>query len=579
METTKLKDYTSIDIDQFLVAESSVINEYQQTDALAFDQLYEGVPGGNIIFGGMQIRKKMYADTTTPGIWIGVDSDGVAKMNLGDASNFFLWNGTDLVISGEITAIGGVIGGWTISATALTGSGAGILQTAATGFRLKMTGVDNAYQFLSNDTLLAELVAEITPNSGTAGATLRHPTDNAWVSVSGSAGSGWSELAGSGGYFAVSSDVSSSVAVTNLDTFFQTNINLKETGAGSDYITIQAPATIAAAYTLTLPTTDGNSGEYLQTNGSGVLTWATVSGGANTALSNLASVAINTDLISDSNLVDDLGSSSIYWDNLYVGAVRLNTSVAEIRYGSTLALDFYTDHLRLGSSYDDLSPASALGANFGDTFRWNLARVDTINANSGTFNGDINMGGNDLNSVQSVGDSGDNRIWFDLAGRIESDNHFDPEGAGSQNLGGSTRYWGDVSYKTLTDRGCLGWYDDGVELLDGQKVSDLTALKAIKPHPTLKTPAGAQRLDYRTLPKHVYTEPKNHRGEVLPKDEDGNYYEEEVDKRTGEIIRRHAQEGAETTALISILLGSIKELSSEVEEIKKQLPVGGGRVK
>lgn len=40
--------------------------------------------------------------------------------------------------------------------------------------------------------------------------------------------------------------------------------------------------------------------------------------GANTALSNLASVAINTTLVSDTNNTDDLGSSSIAWKDLYL---------------------------------------------------------------------------------------------------------------------------------------------------------------------------------------------------------------------------------------------------------------------
>jgi len=45
-------------------------------------------------------------------------------------------------------------------------------------------------------------------------------------------------------------------------------------------VTIKGPAHSAAAnYTLTLPTTDGNANEYLQTDGSGNLTWAAASGG------------------------------------------------------------------------------------------------------------------------------------------------------------------------------------------------------------------------------------------------------------------------------------------------------------
>lgn len=47
-------------------------------------------------------------------------------------------------------------------------------------------------------------------------------------------------------------------------------------------------------------------------------TWATPSSsGANTALSNLASVAINTSLISDTDNTDDLGSAAILWANTY----------------------------------------------------------------------------------------------------------------------------------------------------------------------------------------------------------------------------------------------------------------------
>jgi len=46
---------------------------------------------------------------------------------------------------------------------------------------------------------------------------------------------------------------------------------------GTDAVSITVPA-LAAAYTLTLPTDDGDSGEYLQTNGSGALSWAAATG-------------------------------------------------------------------------------------------------------------------------------------------------------------------------------------------------------------------------------------------------------------------------------------------------------------
>lgn len=57
-----------------------------------------------------------------------------------------------------------------------------------------------------------------------------------------------------------------------------TSLILEETGAGTDTITVQAPASIAASYTLTLPIDDGDNLQFLQTNGSGVLAWATPTG-------------------------------------------------------------------------------------------------------------------------------------------------------------------------------------------------------------------------------------------------------------------------------------------------------------
>jgi hypothetical protein len=47
------------------------------------------------------------------------------------------------------------------------------------------------------------------------------------------------------------------------------------TANGSNYVAIQAPASLAANVTYTLPTADGTNGQVLTTNGSGTLSWAT----------------------------------------------------------------------------------------------------------------------------------------------------------------------------------------------------------------------------------------------------------------------------------------------------------------
>ena len=48
----------------------------------------------------------------------------------------------------------------------------------------------------------------------------------------------------------------------------------EDTDNGSNYVAIKAPDTLASNLTLTLPSADGTSGQVLQTNGSGVLSFS-----------------------------------------------------------------------------------------------------------------------------------------------------------------------------------------------------------------------------------------------------------------------------------------------------------------
>lgn len=161
-----------------------------------------------------------------------------------------------------------------------------------------------------------------------------------------------------------------------------------------------------------------------------------------------------------------------------------------------------------------------------------------------------------------------------------------PSDAGVRYIGDSTLYYGEINYKTLVDRGCLGSFDKGVELQDGSIVSDLEALENIKEHPTKKTVYGVPMLDYSTLPKVVYKKADKRikddksnviRTEILPRDENDEPYEiyDKIikNKETSEKIilkaqRRPAADGAETTALISIMIGAIKELDKKIKDIK-----------
>jgi hypothetical protein len=63
----------------------------------------------------------------------------------------------------------------------------------------------------------------------------------------------------------------------NLDN--EQELRLSEAdGSGANYVAIKALTTLGANYTLTLPANDGDTGQYLQTDGNGVLAWVTPAG-------------------------------------------------------------------------------------------------------------------------------------------------------------------------------------------------------------------------------------------------------------------------------------------------------------
>ena len=64
---------------------------------------------------------------------------------------------------------------------------------------------------------------------------------------------------------------------------FSGDLRLKDAD-GSHYVGFASPTTVAANKVWTLPAADGSASQYLQTNGSGVLSWATVSIGGGTGI-------------------------------------------------------------------------------------------------------------------------------------------------------------------------------------------------------------------------------------------------------------------------------------------------------
>ena len=90
----------------------------------------------------------------------------------------------------------------------------------------------------------------------------------------------------------------------------------------SNFIALKSPATVASNVTLTLPADDGNNGEFLQTNGSGVLDWAAVT--QSTGNHGLVSTVANLS-----------GLSSHTFGNIPSDVMKIEVTFRDVRWGST----------------------------------------------------------------------------------------------------------------------------------------------------------------------------------------------------------------------------------------------------
>ena len=80
----------------------------------------------------------------------------------------------------------------------------------------------------------------------------------------------------------------------------------------SHYAAIKAPSTISSNFTLTLPTNDGNSGQVLQTNGSGVLSFVSLSAGFSGSAGDLSGNTLASGVTSSSlTSLGTLGSLTV----------------------------------------------------------------------------------------------------------------------------------------------------------------------------------------------------------------------------------------------------------------------------
>lgn len=137
----------------------------------------------------------------------------------------------------------------------------------------------------------------------------------------------------------------------------------EDTDNGTNSVAIKAPASLTADYTLTLPANDGDANQYLQTDGSGNLTWATVAGGGAWTLKEY-STASNATGITSGTL--DLSTDKAYRVILKVGAKgTTSSSTLFAKINGVTTANSYFDVIQ-GRTYDGTT-AGTINGGFKDS--------------------------------------------------------------------------------------------------------------------------------------------------------------------------------------------------------------------
>lgn len=171
------------------------------------------------------------------------------------------------------------------------------------------------------------------------------------------------------------------------------------TANGTNYVGFQAPAAISTDLIWTLPSADGSNGQVLQTNGSGVLTWASFSGSSISQANSSVAVsdtgtngtitfttdgssrwAINSDghLVPSTDSAYNIGASGTEVNSIWVDT--LNCQTAANLNGSVTLGDATTDTITFtGRASSSLLPAATNTYTLGSASNlWNEVRATNL---------------------------------------------------------------------------------------------------------------------------------------------------------------------------------------------------------
>ncbi len=148
---------------------------------------------------------------------------------------------------------------------------------------------------------------------------------------------------------------------------------------------------------------------------------AGASGFANTALSNLAAVAINTTLVSDTDNTDDLGSATVRWNDLFATAIKTGSGAGNTTIISAHDVDGASDTAFITLTANNTPTCVLSGAVTGttqapgtnDTTLSTTAYSDAIGALKANAATTITVAGtaNEITSSAGAQDLSANRTW------------------------------------------------------------------------------------------------------------------------------------------------------------------------
>ena len=307
------------------------------------DTIGSGTSSGmtNFTSGGIESGKQAYADQTA-GFFLGIDTDGVAKFNIGNSTNYISWDGTNLVVIGGASVSSlNIPDTTTANSFHVDSSGNSWWGTnVATGYATAPASILNTgVAKFTNVTITGGTIASATL-SGLIGQTNIDVADQSWTQTSAFSVASSTQVNWGAGTFTTAGGTAYSIGSGNTGAMAaKTYIYLDTSVSTTAYQHTTTAATAVGAGKVLIAVAQNNTSEAIFQVFSG-------SGGLNVDGSNIVTASITTNEIAASTIVaNNIAASTITAAKMNVsqlsaiaadlgsitaGSININSGVASI---------------------------------------------------------------------------------------------------------------------------------------------------------------------------------------------------------------------------------------------------------